>query len=145
MAEWYSILYSYMYVHIHIHIYICILYLLYPLIFDACRGCFHILTTVNNAAMSIKAYIYFQISVFIFLGYDIYVGVELLTTLFLIFWGNSMLFSIVAVPVYFPINSYSLSLHPFQHLLFVDFLMIANLIGGISYMWSLKKKTNKCI
>ena len=72
-----------------------------------------------------------------------YVGVELLTTLFLIFWGSSILFSIVAAQVYFPTNSYSLSLHTFQRLLFVDFLMIAILIGGIYYMWNLKKENKQ--
>ena len=39
---------------------------------------------------------------------DIYPGVELLNhmvVLFLVFWGTSILFSIVAVPIYIPTNS----------------------------------------
>ena len=47
--------------------------------------------------------------------------------LFLIFWGNSMLFSTVAVPIYIPTNNAQWFAHPHQHLLALVFLRIASL------------------
>jgi hypothetical protein len=61
-------------------------------------------------------------------------GVELLNhmaVLFFVFWGASILFSIMVVLIYIPTNSvrrFFFSPHPHQHLLFV-FLMIAILTG----------------
>ena len=65
---------------------------------------------------------------------DICPGVGLLdhmVLLFLDFEGASLLFSIMAVPVYIPTNSVGGSPfcpHSFQHLLLVDFLMLTILI-----------------
>ena len=57
--------------------------------------------------------------------------VDHMATLFLVFWGTSLLFSIVGIPIYIPTNS--VREFPFLHtlcsMLFVDFLMIAILTG----------------
>ena len=58
-----------------------------------------------------------------------FLGVGLLchiVVLFLVFKGISILSSLLAVSIYIPTNSASVSfsLHPLQHLLFVDFLMM---------------------
>ena len=62
------------------------------------------------------------------LSADICPGVGLqghLVALFLVFLGTSILFSIVAVPIYIPTNNVGgkihFSSHPLQHLLSVDF------------------------
>ena len=62
---------------------------------------------------------------------DIYPGVALLehmVLLFLIFWGTSILFSIVTAPIYTFPQEYTMvpfSSHPRQHLLSLVFLIIA--------------------
>ena len=68
--------------------------------------CFHILAIVNNAVMSIRLPISFQISAFGFFRYIL--TMELLgniVVLPLFFMRNSILFSIVAVPDYNSPNS----------------------------------------
>ena len=71
---------------------------------DGYLGCFHSLALVNNAAVNTGVHIFFQISV---LGSFKYINleVELLdhkAVPFLIFWGTSTLFSMVAAPAYVP-------------------------------------------
>ena len=83
---------------------------------DGRLGCFHILAIVNNASMNTGVHVSFWISVLIFP--DIYPGLDLLdhmTVLFLVFSGTSIVFSIVAVPIYIPNNS--VGGFPFLHTL----------------------------
>ena len=81
-------------------------------------------------------YMYCLKSMFCFVFFpDIYPGVELLdhmVILFLGFLGISILFSIVAIPIYFLTNS--ILGVPFLHLSFVAFLMIAILTGMRWYL-----------
>ena len=82
--------------------------------------------TIHSAATIIVVHIFFKLVFFISL--DKYPEVELLgntVVLLSIFWGNSMLFSIVATPICNPTSSAwgFPFLHPCQHL-FVDLLVI---------------------
>ena len=68
-------------------------------------NCFHVLATVNCAAMNIGAYVSFQKLCF---SLDICPGVGLLNYmvyLCLVSYGTSILFFIVVVPIYIPSNS----------------------------------------
>ena len=69
-------------------------------------GFFHVLGVINSAAMNIGVHVCFQIDILSFL--DIYLGVGFqahMVALFLVFKGPSILFSIVAAPIYIPTNS----------------------------------------
>ena len=84
---------------------------LYPFICWWLLGCFHIL------AMNVEVHLSFQIGVFTFFP-DRYPGLKLLdhmVVLFLLFWGTSMLLSIVTVSIY--ISSNVLPGFPFLHIL----------------------------
>ena len=64
------------------------------------------LAIVNNAAVNIGVHILFWISVLVSLSKNL--EMELLgcvIVLFLVFWGTSIPFSIVAAPIYIPTNS----------------------------------------
>ena len=81
-----------------------------------CLGCFRALAIVNNAVTNLGILIIFDILVLFPL--DIFPEVGLLDhiiTLFLIFWGTSIPFSIVAASIYIPTNS--ALMFPFLHIL----------------------------
>lgn len=85
---------------------------------------------MNSAARTVGVHVSFQITVL----FGICMEVGLLghmATLFFVFWGTSILFSILAAPTYIPTRSvggipFLLTLH---HLLFVDFVTMAILIS----------------
>ena len=73
---------------------------------DGHLGCFNILATVNNAAMNIEVHVSFQIIVFVFFGKILKSGIaKSYGSSIFNFWGTTILFSIVAAPIYNPTNS----------------------------------------
>ena len=71
---------------------------------DGHLGCFHVLAAVNSAAVNTGAHVSFQI--WFLLGVCPGVGLlDHMVVLFLFFWGTSILFSILAAPIYIPIFS----------------------------------------
>ena len=77
-------------------------------------GWLNVLAIVISPAMNIGLCVSFWITVFPGVGL-----LDYMVVLYLVFKGISILFSMTVVPIYIPF------LHPFQHLLFVDFLMMA--------------------
>ena len=68
-------------------------------------GCFYFLAIVNNAAVSIEVHISFQINVLGFFGYIPRSGIAgSYGSSVLVFWGTSVLFSIVVAQTYNPIS-----------------------------------------
>ena len=114
--------------------YICTTAFLFFLIHSSTNGhldCFQILVIVNKCCYEDRgAYILFRLVFQAF--WDIFLKVGLLgqmAVLYLIFWGNSILFSIMAAPVYIPTSSV-LGV-PFLHSLAstCHFLIVAILAG----------------
>ena len=87
-------------VHIYIHIY-NIFFIHFSV--DGRLGCFHVLAIVNSAVLSTGMHVSF----WTMFSLDVCPRVGLLdhmVALFLVFWETSVLFSLVAVPVYIPTN-----------------------------------------
>ena len=73
---------------------------------DGHLGCFQHLAIVNSTAMNTGVHWFFWTGVSGFLGYIPSKGITGQKAVpFLLFWGNSILFSTLAVPVCIPINS----------------------------------------
>ena len=72
-----------MYVHVYtcvVCVCVCVCVGIHHIFFiyssvDGYLGCFHILATLNSAAMNIRVYVSFQISVLIYYFFDIYLRV----------------------------------------------------------------------
>ena len=96
---------------------------------DGHVGCFHVLAIVNSAAMNIEAHVSFRTMFF-----SVYMPRSGIAGSYgspIFSFLTSILFSIVAVPIYIPTDSVVgfPFLHPLQHLLLVDFLTMAILTG----------------
>ena len=91
---------------------------LYPSSVDGRLCCFHILATVNNAAINIKVHVFFSCVFGLLFFPQIHTqeqNCQHTIVLFLDFWEASILFSVVAAPIY--ISTSSFQGLPFLHIL----------------------------
>ena len=69
-------------------------------------GCFHVSAIVNGAAVTMGVHVSFQIRIFIFSRYISRSGTAgPVVVLYWVFWGTSILFSVVVVPLSIPTSN----------------------------------------
>ena len=100
-------------------------------------GCFHTLAVENNASVNIGIHISFQVNILFPLG--TYTDVKLLNhvmVIFLIFWGNCIVFSIKMVSLIFPPigHKHCFSPHSHQRLLLSFYDSLSNKYNVVS-LW----------
>ena len=107
---------------------------------DEHLGCFHVSVTVSSAAVNIGVHVSFWVTVFVFSRYMPRDRIaRSCATLFLVFWGTFLLFSLMAASMYistssigvFPTSSpvFSICLSDFKTLAFVSRSLIITLLG----------------
>ena len=136
---------SYTYIHAYVCVYIHI-YVTFPLSMHLYWSCFHILAIEVMLHWTWKCRYLFEILISFSLGMYPVVGLMDHMIVLLIFWGTSLLFSVVAAPIYILINS--VPGFPFLDNLvntcYLTFLKIDILTGDISLGFDLHFPDDKC-
>ena len=115
--------YIIMYTHMYFIPFICCGTLRSLPYLPSCKDCFLILPVANNVTLNTGVHASFQIF-FTSFGYISRSGIADHTVVLLsVFWGTSILSSVLAVPIYIPINS-------------VQLLLFLHILASIGSLWS---------